>query len=69
MKPQHRYIMPGDHAHPLPLDLNRAEAITLLNSLIEEIEAFEEKGESVYKLNRLAEKLEGIISKNEKSKP
>lgn len=61
MKPKRRYIMPNDHAQPLPLSLNRAELIILHNALLAEIEAFEAKGESIYQLNRLAEKLEGIL--------
>lgn len=66
MKPKHRYIMPGDHARPLPLDLNRAEVITLHGALIAEIEAFEAKGESIYQLNRLAEKLEASLRPGDK---
>ena len=53
--------MPGDHARPLSISLNRAELIILHNALLAEIEAFEAKGESIYQLNRLAEKLEGIL--------
>lgn len=45
----------------MKLQLSRAEAITLLNALIEAIEAYERKGESYLNLNALAEKLEGFL--------
>ncbi|MCB9304877.1 MAG: hypothetical protein H6566_29965 [Lewinellaceae bacterium] len=61
MKPQRRFINPGDRKRSVNLDLNRAEAITLLNSLLDEIEAFAAKGESIYHLDRLAEKLEASL--------
>ena len=53
--------MPGDHARPLSISLNRAELIILHNALLAEIEAFEAKGESIYQLNSLAEKLEALV--------
>ena len=67
MKPKHRYIMPGDYARPLPLALNRAEVITLHGALLAEIEAYDKKGESILSLNRLAEKLEGILRPGDKT--
>lgn len=68
MKPKHRYIMPGDHARPLPLGLNRAEVITLHGALLAEVERYAKKGESVYHINRLAEKLESILRADEKGR-
>lgn len=66
MKPKRRFILPGDNARPLPLDLNRAEVITLHAALLAEIEAYGKKGESIYKLDRLAEKLESILRPGDK---
>jgi len=65
MKAQHRFIMPGDEQKLLDFQLNRAEGIILLNSLIEVIDRYEMDGKAFLKLNTLAEKLEKSLSKDE----
>ena len=50
--------MPSDYTRGMHLELNRAEVITLLNALVNDIEAYEAKGEAIQSLDRLAEKLE-----------
>ena len=50
--------MPGDYCRAMNLQLSRGEVITLLNALIEDIKAYERKGEAYLNLNTLAEKLE-----------
>ena len=65
MKPRHRYIMPSDYTLGMHLELNRAEVITLLNALVNDIEAYATKGEAIQSLDRLAEKLEAALRHGE----
>ena len=54
--------MPGDYCRAMNLQLSRGEVITLLNALIEDIKAYERKGEAYLNLNTLAEKLECFLT-------
>ena len=65
MKPRHRYIMPSDYTLGMHLELNRAEVITLLNALVNDIEAYAAKGESIQSLDLLAEKVEERLREGE----
>jgi len=69
MRIKRRFASPGDYCRPLPLDLSRAEVIHLHWELLDRIEAHEKKGESIYSLNALAEKLEAALRAGETSKP
>ena len=65
MKPKHRYIMPGDHDKKVTIEFSRAELITLLNILVEEIGLAEKQGAAFQDVTDLAAKLEYLLSDQE----